>query len=181
MKRCFILFVLLFYMTGCENNQKLIIPYEGQKLHIAIIGEIPEIQNKYITFEAISLDDLNKEVKYLSNEFDAIMITPNMFVDASQDKYSEAYYNVELPIVFWNSSKAHYPFVKNKINYLNENEVSLNHSNVPHSMDNQSHSTLFLYDIETSREDAWFFNLDNNNDLKKIYTEVFNKIEELAE
>lgn len=179
MKKWFILFVLLFCLSGCVNNQSLKITYDGQPLHIAIIGETPDIQNKHISFEKISLDDLHNKSNTLASEFDAIMITPNMFVDASQDQYSSAYHYAELPIIFWNSSKQHYPFINNKLNYLNENDVTLNNS--PHSMDLEpSHSTIFLYDVESEIENTWFFQLDDNNDFEKLYTEIFNKINELG-
>ncbi|WP_079527145.1 hypothetical protein [Solibacillus isronensis] len=180
MKKWLIAYVLLFCISGCKNIETLEIPYDRQELKIAIIGDTPDIQNKNITFEHISLEELNNKVDILSSEFNAIMITPSMFVDASNDQFSEAYHNVEIPIVFWNSSKAHYPFVNNKINYLNEKEVSLN--NIPHSMDSieKTHSTIFLYDIETEKESVWFFHLNEPNELEKLYSEIFNKIEEVT-
>lgn len=180
MKKWLIVFVLLFCITGCKDTRTVEIPYENQPLKIAILGDTPDIQNKNITFEQISLDELNNNDKILSSKFNAIMITPSMFVDASQDQLSEVYHNIEIPIVFWNSNKAHYPFVNNKINYVNEKEVSLNNS--PHSFDGmgQTHSTIFLYDIETEIENVWFFHLNERNELSKLYSEIFHKIEEIT-
>lgn len=172
MKKYIISFVLLLYLAGCGKNQPL---------HIAVIGETPDIQNESITFEPITMDAFNNKAATISDEFDAVLVTPDMFVAASQDLYSEAYYKTELPIVFWNSSKAHYPFVNTKINYLNETDVSLNNSTNPHSFEIEpQHSVIFLADSEMKQEMVWYFNLDEANDSKGLYTEIFHKINEVS-
>lgn len=181
MKKYIISFALLLCLAGCGEDQQLEILYEGQPLHIAVIGETPDIQNESITFEPITMDAFNNKATTISEEYDAVLVTPNMFLAASLDLYSQAYHEAELPIIFWNSSKAHYPFVNTKINYLNETDVSLNNSTNPHSFEIEDlHSVIFLSDSKLDQEKVWYFNLDGANDVKKLYTEIFHKINEVS-
>lgn len=65
--------------------------------------------------------------------------------------------------------------------YLNENEVSINNSNSPHSFDiGNPHSVVYLYDIESEMENVWYYRLNEKNGLQKLYVEMFNTIEQVA-
>ena len=84
---------------------------------MAVVGTIPELNNEKIHFETISLDEFSEDTLHISTNFDAVMITPVMFEEASADKLVKAYENAKIPIVFLNH--------QNVIFHLQEKELHL--------------------------------------------------------
>ena len=78
----------LLTLSACSNNE---VKYDGTPLKIAVIGDIPELNNEKIHFEPISLDEFSEDVVQISTNFDAVMITPVMFEEASNDRFVEVY------------------------------------------------------------------------------------------
>lgn len=159
---------LLLTLGACANNE---IKYDGTPLKIAVIGDIPELNNEKIHFEPISLDEFSEDVVQISTNFDAVMITPLMFEEASDDRFVDIYSNSEMPIIFFNSNRGQYPFVFEKMNY----QVAQDHT----IMDNGSHTTIFLWNVEENKSDTWYFYLKDEKELDVLYKEIFEKVETL--
>lgn len=163
-----ILILAVLFLAACDNNE---IRYDGKLLNIAVIGESPELENDKIHFEQLSLEQFKEDTFNVAKKFDAIMVTPDSFEAASDDIYVDTYQNSEMPIIFFNSNKGHYPFVNGGLTYETAHFDSL---------DNGSHTTIYLYNLSEDKDDAWFFYLDNQKDLNELYTEVFQKVEALS-
>lgn len=144
--------------------------YDGAPLNIAVIGDIPEFKNENIHFELFSLEKLIEDTANIPSNFNAIMITPSVFEKASDDKLVQVYKNLEIPIIFFDSNKRHFPFVNEGLTYETANVEDL---------DNGSHTTIYINDVKMNKEDAWYFYLDNKNDVDVLYKNIFKKIEEL--
>jgi len=156
-------FLLLF---ACSNDD---VKYDGARLKIAVAGDIPEINNEKIHFESISLDEFREDALHISTNFDAVMITPVMFEEASEDRLVKVYNNSKMPIIFFDSTKRHFPFTKVGVSYETAHWESLN---------NGSHTTIYLSDNHANREDTWYFYL-GEKELDILYKEIFQKIETL--
>ena len=161
----FIFFLLT--LNACSNNE---IKYDGEPLKIAVIGDIPELNNEKIHFEPISLDEFGEDTVHISINFDAVMITPVMFEEASNDRFVEVYNNSKIPIIFFDSEKRNLPFTNEGTTYETARWESLN---------NGSHTTIYLSDIDADREDVWYFYLKNEKELDSLYKEIFQMIEKL--
>ena len=155
-----------FLTTISTNNE---VQYDGAPLKIAVLGDIPELQDERINFESITLEELSDNAEDIAINFNAVMITPTVFQAASDDKFVDIYKGLEIPIVFFDSAQTHKPFVYEGTTY----ESSFK------SLKNGSHTTVYLYNPVNNREDAWFFYLEKQSDLGKLYSDVFKKIEEL--
>lgn len=157
----------LLLLVACSDDED---KYDGAPLKIAVVGDIPELNNEKIHFESISLDEFSEDPLHISANFDAVMITPAIFEAASDDKFVEVYKNSTLPIIFFDSSKRHYPFTRGGATYETAHWDSLN---------NGSHTTIYLSDIDTNSEDAWYFYLKDEKELDILYKEIFQKVETL--
>lgn len=166
-----ILIISLLLLVSCSNQE---MNYEGAPLKIAVIGDVPEMNNGKITFEAITLEEFSEKSLEAASMWDAVMITPRMFENASNDSFIEVYNNSKLPVIFFDSPKRHLPFVNDDVTYKTANWKLLN---------NGSHTTIYLNsylaDSEENKEDAWYFYLKDEKKINKLYEEVFKKIEEL--
>lgn len=167
----FILIISLLLLASCSNQDA---NYEGAPLNIAVIGDVPEMNNEKITFKTITLEEFNEKHLEAASELDAVMITPGMFEKASEDRFIEVYINSKLPIIFFDSPKRHIPFVNENLTYKTAPSKSL---------DNGSHTTIYLNsylaDVEENKQDAWYFYLKDEKTLDELYEDVFRKIEEL--
>lgn len=47
------------------------------------------------------------------------------------------------------------------------------------SLNNGSHTTIYISDIDANRKDAWYFYLKDEKELDILYKEIFQKIETL--
>lgn len=166
-----ILIMSLLLLCSCSNQE---MNYDGAPLKIAVIGDIPEMNNGKITFEAITLEEFSKKVLKAASLWNAVMITPSMFEKASDDRYIDVYNNSNVPVIFFDSPKSYYPFVNTDVTYTTAHWDSLK---------NGSHTTIYLHsnlnDSEENKEDAWYFYLEDEKNINQLYEEVFKKIEEL--
>ncbi|MEK4385808.1 amino acid oxidase [Solibacillus sp. FSL W7-1464] len=135
----------LLTLSACSNNE---VKYDGEPLKIAVIGDIPELNNEKIHFEPISLDEFSEDTAHSSTNFDAVMITPVMFEEASHDRFVDIYNNSKIPIIFFDSEKRNLPFTNGGTTYETARWESLN---------NGSHTTIYLSDRDVDREDVWYF------------------------
>lgn len=171
MKKAILIIISLLLLVSCSNQN---VNYEGAPLKIAVIGDVPEMNNEKITFETITLEEFSEKDWLATSGFDAVMVTPSMFEEASDDRFVEVYNNSKLPIIFFDSPKRHFPFVNDSITYKTAHWESLN---------NGSHTTIYLNDhiadSGESKQDAWYFYLEDEKMINKLYEEVFQKIEKL--
>lgn len=158
-----LLIVGLLLLGACSNNE---VKYDGTPLKIAVVGDIPELNNEKIHFEPITLDEFSEGTL----NFDAVMITPMMFEEASDDRFTQVYDNSKIPIIFLDSTKRHFPFTREGITYETAHWESLN---------NGSHTTIYLPNNNANREDTWYFYLKDEKELDILYKEIFQKIETL--
>ncbi|MCL1700938.1 amino acid oxidase [Lysinibacillus sp. Bpr_S20] len=163
-----ILFIVsLLLLAACSNDE---VKYDGAPLKIAIVGDIPELKNEKIHFEPISLDEFSEDTMHISTNFDAVMITPVMFEEASDDRFVKVYKNSKMPIIFFDSAKRHLPFTNDGLTYETAHREALN---------NGSHTTIYLSDNAANREDAWYFFLKGEKEIDILYKDIFQKIETL--
>ena len=166
MKKILLILSLLF-LVACSNDE---VKYDGAPLKIAVVGDIPKLNNEKIHFEPISLNKLSEDTLHISTNFDAVMITPVMFDEASEDRFVKVYNNSKIPIIFFDSTKRHFPFTREGLTYETAHWESLN---------NGSHTTIYLSDVDANREYAWYFYLKDEKELDTLYKEIFQKIETL--
>lgn len=155
----------LLILSACSNDEN---KYDGEPLKVAVIGDIPELNNKKIHLEPISLDELRENTAQISTSFDAAMITPVMFEEASNDHFVEVYNSSKIPIIFFDSEKRDLPFTNGGLTYETARWESLK---------NGSHTTIYLSDKDANREDVWYFYLKDEKELDVLYKEIFEKIE----
>ncbi|MGE7908243.1 amino acid oxidase [Lysinibacillus xylanilyticus] len=166
MKKILLILSLLF-LVACSNDEA---KYDGAPLKIAVVGEIPKLKNEKIHFEPISLNEFSEDTLHITSNFDAVMITPMMFEEASEDRFVKVYNNSKIPIIFFDSTKRHFPFTREGLTYETAHWESLN---------NGSHTTIYLSDVDANKEDAWYFYLKDEKELDTLYKEIFQKIETL--
>ena len=162
-----IFFLFLLNLSACSKEE---VKYDGEPLKIAVVGDIPELNNKKISFEKISLDELSEDKVQISTNFDAVMITPLMFEEASNDRFVEVYNNSKIPYIFFDSEKRNLPFTKVGYTYETARWESLK---------NGSHTTIYLSDKDANREDVWYFYLNDEKELDVLYKEIFEKVKML--
>ena len=164
-KRIIWLFMILV-MTGCSNKE---VEYEGAPLHIAVLGDALEVNNENIHFEEISIDGFTEDV-FDSSTFDAVMITPSMFNEASDDRFVDLYRASTIPVVFFDSEKRHIPFTNDGLTYETAHVESLI---------NGSHTTIYLHNTSSNQEDAWYFYLEKEDEMDVLYKNIFEQIANL--
>ncbi|WP_233153131.1 amino acid oxidase [Lysinibacillus odysseyi] len=157
----------LLLLVACSNTE---VKYDGNPLKIAVIGDIPELNNKKIHFEPLSLDEFGVNTVQISTNFDAVMITPVIFEEASNDRFVEVYNSSKIPIIFFDSEKRNLPFTNGGLTYETARWESLN---------NGSHTTMYLSDIGANREAVWYFYLKDEKGLDTLYKEIFQMVETL--
>lgn len=137
-----LLILSLLLLVACSNDE---VKYDGAPLKIAVVGDIPELNNEKIHFEPISLDEFSEDTLHISTNFNAVMITPVIFEEASDDRFVEVYKNSKMPFIFFDSTKRHFPFTREGLTYETAHWEALN---------NGSHTTIYLTDNDANREDA---------------------------
>lgn len=167
MKKIVLLLCSIIVLAACSQSEK---SYAGAPLNIAVIGHVPTYDNERITFEKISLADFEKNTKHLAQKFHAVMVTPGAFNDASKDKYSTLYKQANMPIIFFDSTKRHYPFIEQGMSYETAADKTFNDG---------SHTTIYMAHTKTGDEDMWNFRLDNDKALPALYTTIFEQVEAL--
>ena len=167
-----ILGISLLMLSACSNQEG---KYQGAELDIGVVGELSndhldkmiDVGNHNLMLTTMST---MQEVEDNWHSFDAIMIMPDAFEEASNDKYISLYEAMEIPVVFFDSEKRHYPFVNEGMTYSSAHWDALV---------NGSHSTIYLRNSEDNHEDAWYFYLNEENELDKLLKELFEKIDSL--
>lgn len=157
----------VFSLVACSNQDI----YNGSELDIGVVGEVPdnmlEVGNHNLMITSMSTME---EVRDNHQLFDAVMITPGAFNEASEDEYVNVFQQSEVPIIFYDSEKRHFPFVTEGMTYETATWDSL---------DNGSHTTMYLNDAEGNMEKVWYFHSEGKKDLDKLLKDLFEKVESL--
>lgn len=168
-------FIFSLFVSGCStNNQEL---YKGDTLKIAVVGDIPKSEEENIFFSNITFEDLETNIVSVNSDNDAVFIMPEKLVEASDNKYVEVYKQLNIPTFFIGTTKAHIPFIFDSVTYNDAPDVSP-----------KSYAAGYLYDPENELGETWRFTKEKDNkekitekEIKKIYSEIFNKISYIKE
>ncbi|WP_203363755.1 hypothetical protein [Bacillus sp. REN10] len=167
--------LVMFVLAGCNKNEIQSEIYKGQDLAIGVVGEIPEVREKNIDFEALSLKEISANTKEVSDKFDSVFIMPEQFAEADDDQYVATYKALKIPTFFFESKKAHLPFVHEDVTY----ETAPN-------MEETAYAVGYLYsgEEEEYKDDVWRYFLyngvKNKVNIQDVYTNIFKTIEEVA-
>lgn len=97
-------------------------PYQGELLHIAVVGYSPKIREKsLINFTIINLEELTEK---RITEFGAVFITRNYLKRAAEPEYAGIYRNSSLPFFFIESEKQRFAFTHEQISYEDAHPLS---------------------------------------------------------
>ncbi len=114
-----IILVLLFVLTilsACNKNEVKDSPlYEGAKLAIGVVGEIPKVREENIVFKNIALEDLKQG--NISSELNAVFIMKEHFTEAAKAPYAKVYKESGIPFFYIESKKSYVPFVDEETDY----------------------------------------------------------------
>ena len=95
--------------------------YNGKNLSIAVIGEVPKVREDIIKFNNIEFDDL---VGDISSKYDAVIITKDNLLEASQSKYVFIYKKCKIPIFFIEAKKGYILFTNEELSYEDVPQLS---------------------------------------------------------
>lgn len=170
-----ILILLITGLIGCSAMQNDKEVYKGEKLNIAVVGKIPEINEKEstINFKKLSLKDIKKiDLK----SYDAVIITKPYLSEAANKKYKDTYLNGQIPFFFVESKGSILPFVDNSLTYKQyADRVN----------DTQSYIVGVLGNPNGDNYNTWQYDYAIKNDkfdrtdVKDIYSRVFKTVEKV--
>ena len=171
--KCFLCSSIFFLLAGCTSTttQKS----KDSHLTIATIGSPPEITDQQITFESISLQNLQNDTKQLSEKYDALFIMPKYLSDAANDVYIASYEKLRIPTFFIESKKQELPFINDDVSYENAPQIdeveyfATGYLNQPNEETDVSYMT-WRY-LQTSKSSA--------KALENVYKKIFQTIEDL--
>ncbi|TKD70783.1 hypothetical protein [Pseudalkalibacillus hwajinpoensis] len=174
MKRLYILIVLslLLNLLGCSTettDSTDYIEYDGSDLEVAVIGDIPNLNEEKVKFTNITFEEMEK-LKPKPEEIDAVIITKENLIKASQGKYAKVYKNTNIPFFFIESSKSYVPFVYEKYSYEKYPEVD---------------SLIYATGVYFHKEELthWGYGLYNDklNDenIRNVYIRIFSTIDDV--
>ncbi|MCV4231776.1 hypothetical protein OHJ21_11405 [Virgibacillus sp. LDC1] len=164
-----VLLFISFIVMGCVSKTDSIdMPlYEGRSLVIGVIGETPQVREEgHVDFKEVTFEQL--EELDLSPELDAVFITKEHLVEASEPKYTEVYNKAEVPFFYIESSKSHVPFTIEELSYDEVQDLS---------------TDMFATGYYGKDDQYWGYGLYNNvmneTNIKAVYSRIFTTIESL--
>lgn len=153
MKKVWFLFMVVLFVAGCSKTA----PYEGKALHIAVIGDVPDVRETTIEFTTINFADLQQ-----IEDYDAVFIMRDQMEEAGEKTYRQLYKKSDTPFVFINPPKGYVPPVAG---------VPLANYNGP---DDKMYAYYYL------KGNLKQYGLYNDNESKKaiqdVYTTVFEEL-----
>ncbi len=166
-KTIFTIIMLLLLLTGCtDSNDVKSKEYDGEKLQIGIIGNIPEIRELQIEFKEIDFDILKKDS--FDSQYDAVFITKDNLSEASNAEYASIYKESEIPFYFIDDEKSHVNFIEEDLSYEDEPD---------------SKSGNYITGLLYVKEKFWGYGLYNDTEsdvnIKDVYSRVFQDISEI--
>ncbi|WP_404346820.1 hypothetical protein LG311_14140 [Sutcliffiella horikoshii] len=165
---CFILLVLVFALTACNQNT-VFRSYEGKMLDIAVVGEQPEVKEEQVKFTEISFDEMTTEDLI---SYDAVFIRENNLSKAAADQFADVYSDSNIPFYFIGTDNF-VPFTEKDLDYDNTSEWTAGMSYAVGVHASQENDTLR----------HWGFGLHNDiksdEHLKAMYSRIFMSIDEI--
>lgn len=166
-KIIFYLIMILTFLTGCSvTNVDKTEKYQGERLRIGIIGDVPEIRESQVKIEKMDFDFLKEDD--FNPEYDAIFITRDNLYEASNAKYSSIYKISKIPFYFIGNEKTHINFIEEDLSYEDE----------PDSKDG-----MYITGLLYTQDKVWKYGLYNDTEskinIKGVYSRVFEDISEI--
>ncbi|MCR8867331.1 hypothetical protein NQ109_31010 [Priestia megaterium] len=170
-----ILTILITGLIGCSAMQTDKEVYKGEKLNIAVVGKIPETNEKESTvnFRKLSIKDIKKiDLK----SYDAVIITKPYLSKAANKEYKDTYLNGHIPFFFVESEASVLPFVDNSLTYKQYAD---------RVQDTQSYMVGILSNPDKDGYKVWKYDYPIRNNkvdrenVKSIYSQAFKTIEKL--
>ncbi|ACD22483.1 MULTISPECIES: hypothetical protein [unclassified Clostridium] len=158
--------IAVIFLSGC-NNIKLE-KYTGENLNVGVIGEIPEIREDNVIFNKITFKDL--EEKNTLSKYDAIFITKDNLIEASEGKYSSIYKEGIVPFFFIESTKGDIPFIYEELSY----------EEVPQQGNPPFYAVgIYIKDSKLSSIEYGLYNdIKNKKNIEDVYSRIFKTISE---
>lgn len=165
---CFILLVLVFALTACNQNQAFE-TYEGKPLDIAVVGDPPQVKEEHVMFTEITFDEMTTE-EWTS--YDAVFIRENSLSKAAEDQFADVYSASAIPFYFIGTDNF-VPFTEKDLEYDKTSEWTAGMS--------------YAVGVLTSEEDDtlkhWGFGLHNDtksdDHIRAMYSRIFMSIDEI--
>lgn len=163
-----ILLVFVILINGNAQPDSIDMPlYEGRRLVVGVIGETPQVREKgRVDFKEITFQQL--EDLDLFAELDAIFITKEHLVEASEPKYTEVYHQAEVSFFYIESTKSHVPFTIEELSYDEVPDLS---------------SDMYAIGYYGKNTEHWGYGLHNGvmnqANIQAVYSHIFTTIESL--
>lgn len=174
MKRGFVLLsliLLLSIVSACQPQSENVEKITGKDLAIAIIGELPSINEKNVTFTKVGFEALESS----DSTYDAVFIMEDSLDKAAEVSNITRFKESDKPIFFIGSKASYIPFIEteNPLTYKEYAERT-NFTDFEVSgiifVDNETGYRSFAISVPVKDETL------SNDNKKKIYTEVFKAI-----
>ena len=169
----FLVTILVVLLSACSLNLNFQ-AYEDKSLTIGVVGAPPEINEKQVSFEEISFDDV------LENDldaYDAVFIMPENLSHASDKQYANIYSSSPIPFFFIGANN-HIPFTESDLDFEDDSWEDWKWT------PGTSYASGFYYDTTTDSSSGWAFGLFNDKKTKKnvkyVYTSIFEVIADLS-
>ena len=166
----FIGFLFLFsLLVGCKAEDEVDSPiYEGSDLIIGVIGKSPEVREKNVSFNSITLAELESNVAKVSSEYDAVFIMKPYLEQAGKEQFY-VFSELKIPVFFIESKKSYLPFIYDDITY----------EEAP-TIEDQTYATGIISEDKDTFH-YWGYGLyndtQNETNIKDVYSRIFSTIE----
>ncbi|WP_197028358.1 hypothetical protein [Bacillus sp. EB01] len=143
--------------------------YKGEPLKIALLGDVPILKEQQVTFTAIPFEDLSVEIL---KPYDAVFITEECLVKASESQYADIYTNAAIPI-FFIGANSYIPFTEKGMEFDKEKWGWTT---------GMSYTAGILQPTETGGLKAWDFGLyndiKNDENIQDMFSRIFKVVQE---
>ncbi|KZS43067.1 hypothetical protein AWU65_00095 [Paenibacillus glucanolyticus] len=172
MKNAMVLFCICLMLMVCKSNADSVDtppyegpPFEGRSLVIGLIGETPNIREENIDFEEVTFKQLEEG---LSSDLDAIFITKEFLVEASNPQYAKVYHHSDIPFFYIESKKSHVPFTIEELSYADVPDLSA-----------YAYATGYYGEESHYWEYGLYNDVRNESNIQDVYSRIFTTIESL--
>ncbi len=168
-----LIIVISVLLSGCgKTTDKMTVKdaYNGDKLTIGVIGELPKVIEGNVLFQQLQFDELKEMTE--NPGMDAIIITKENLEEASEGTYAAIYQASTIPVFFIQSEKSYVPFIREDLSYQDAA-----------FMDDLTYITGIQYQDGSLK--TWGFGLYNDTvseeNIQIAYTQLFETIDELKQ
>ncbi|MBN1068611.1 transcription elongation factor GreAB [Clostridium botulinum] len=157
--------IAVIFLSGCNNTK--FEKYTGENLNVGVIGEIPEVREDNVAFNKITFKDLEENIL---SKYDAIFITKDNLIEASEGKYSSIYKEGIVPFFFIEATKGDIPFIYEELSY----------EEVPQQGNPPFYAVgIYKKDSKLSSIEYGLYNdTENKKNIEDVYSRIFTTISE---